>query len=383
MDRLIFGSEHAMFRDTVRHFMRTNVAPHAARWRENNMVDRDIYRQAGDAGLLCLWAEPDVGGAGIADLRFDQIIIEENVRHGESGFYIHLHSNLVAPYIDRLGSPMLRRRLMPGIVAGTTILAIAMTEPGGGSDLRAVRTRAVRDGDGWRLSGTKTYISNGIVSDAIVVVARCRDMPGEPIGLFLVERGMPGLSRGKPLKKMGLASQDTAEIMLDDVHVPADNLLGDPAAGFGNLMRFLATERLIAAIASIAAAQTALDLTLDYVRERRAFGQAIGQFQHNRFRLAALRARIDAVQVMVDQLVLRANAGMLEATDAAAAKLTASEVEGQMVDLGVQLHGGAGYMDEYRICRLYTDARISRIFAGSNEIMLEIIARGMDLDGRS
>lgn len=382
MDRLIFDSEHAMFRDTVRHFMLTNVAPHAARWRENNMVDRDIYRQAGDAGLLCLWAEADVGGAGIADLRFDQIIIEENVRHGETGFYIHLHSNLVAPYIDRLGSPMLRRRLMPGIVAGSTILAIAMTEPGGGSDLRAVQTRAVRDGEGWRLSGTKTYISNGIVSDAIVVVARCRDVPGEPIGLFLVERGMAGLSRGRPLRKMGLAAQDTAEIMLDDVHVPADNLLGDPAAGFGNLMRFLATERLIAAIASIAAAQTALDLTLDYVRQRHAFGQAIGQFQHNRFRLADLRARIDAVQVMVDQLVLRANAGMLEASDAAAAKLMASEVEGQMVDLGVQLHGGAGYMDEYRISRLYTDARISRIFAGSNEIMLEIIARGMDLDGR-
>ncbi|KAA9018238.1 acyl-CoA dehydrogenase family protein [Sphingobium limneticum] len=383
MDRLIFDSEHILFRDTVRHFMLTNVAPHAERWRRDGMVDRAVYRQAGEAGLLCLWAQADVGGAGIADLRFDQIIIEENIRHGETGFYIHLHSNLVAPYIDRLGSPTLRARLMPGIVAGDTILAIAMTEPGGGSDLRAVQTRAIRDGDGWRLSGTKTYISNGILSDAIVVVARCRDLPGEPIGLFLVERDMAGLSRGKPLKKMGLASQDTAEIMLDDVHVPADNLLGDPTAGFGTLMRFLGTERLIAAIASIAAAQVALDLTLDFVRHRRAFGQAIGQFQHNRFRLAALRAQIDAVQAMVDQLVLRANAGSLEGGDAASAKLLASEVESQMVDLGVQLHGGAGYMDEYRISRLYTDARISRIFAGSNEIMLEIIARGMDLDTRS
>lgn len=380
MDRLIFEPEHAMFRDSVRHFMRTQVAPHAERWRQEGIVDRDIYRKAGDAGLLCLWAAPRFGGAGIADLRFDQIIIEENIRHGDTGFYIHLHSNLVAPYVDALGSPALRDRLMPRLIGGDIILAIAMTEPGGGSDLRAIETRAIRDGDGWRLSGTKTYISNGLLSDAIVVAARCRDLPGEPIGLFLVERSMPGLTRGRPLKKMGLASQDTADIMFDDVPIPAANVLGDPMAGFGNLMRFLATERLIAAIASIAAAQVAFDLTLDYVRQRRAFGQAIGRFQHNRFRLAALRAQIDAVQTLVDQLILRANAGTLQGNDAAAAKLVASEVEGQAVDLGVQLHGGAGYMDEYRISRMYTDARVSRIFAGSNEIMLEIIARGLDLD---
>lgn len=382
MDRLIFEEEHVLFRDTVRHFMRSHVAPQAARWRQNGIVDRDIYRKAGDAGLLCLWADPRFGGAGIGDLRFDQIIIEENIRHGEAGFYIHLHSNLVAPYIDALGSPALRDRLMPAIIGGEIILAIAMTEPGGGSDLRAIQTRAIRSEKGWRLSGTKTYISNGVLSDAIVVAARCRELPGEPIGLFVVERSMPGLVRGHPLKKMGLAAQDTAELILDDVPVPAENVLGDPDAGFGNLMRFLVTERLIAAVASIAAAQTACDLTLDYARQRRAFGQAIGQFQHNRFRLAALRAQIDAVQTLVDQLVLRANIGKLTGHEAAAAKLLASEVEGQAADLGVQLHGGAGYMDEYRISRIYSDARISRIFAGSNEIMLEIIARSLDLDAR-
>lgn len=254
------------------------------------MVDREIFHKAGKAGLLCLWGEPRFGAAGIRDLRFDQIIIEENIRHGDAGFYIHLHSNHVAPYVDSLGSLTLRDRLMPAIVSGHAILAVAMTEPGGGSDLRAIQTKALRDGSGWRLSGTKTYISNGILSDAIVVAARCKELAGEPIGLFLVERSMPGLTRGQPLKKMGLASQDTVEIMLDNVHVPTDNLLGDPAVGFGNLMHFLATELIIASIASVAAAQTAFDLTLDYAQMRCAFGQPIGQFQHNRFRLAALRA---------------------------------------------------------------------------------------------
>ena len=382
MERLIFEAEHDMFRASVARFIAAEIAPHAERWRREGIVDRDAYLKAGAAGLLCLWADTAHGGAGIEDLRFDQIVIEENVRGGETGFYLHLHSNLAAPYIAKLGVPALRDRLMPKVIAGQTILAIAMTEAGGGSDLRAIRTRAVRDGEGWRLNGAKTYISNGILADAMVVAARTGEDRGGQIGLFVVERGMAGFEPGRKLGKMGLAAQDTAEIFLSDVEVPAENLLGDPALGLSVLIGFLATERLIAAIASMAAAQTALALTMDFVKTRIAFGRPVGLFQHNRFRLAALKARIDAAQVFVDRLVLLANAGQLSGEDAAAAKLIASELEGEMTDLGVQLHGGAGYMDEFRISRMYTDARISRIFAGSNEIMLEIIARSMGLDER-
>ena len=378
MDRLIFEEEHHLFRASVARFMAAEVAPHAARWRRDGIVERKAYRKAGAAGLLCLWADTTHGGAGVTDLRFDQIVIEENIRGGETGFYLHLHGNLAAPYIAALGSAALRDRLMPRIILGETILAIAMTEAGGGSDLRAIRTRAVQEADGWRIDGAKTYISNGILADAVVVAARTGE---NTLGLFVVERGMTGFERGGKLAKMGLAAQDTAELFFNAVRVPDANVLGNPAAGLPHLMRFLATERLIAAIASIAAAQTALALTIDFAATRAAFGSTVAAFQHNRFRLAALRSRIDAAQTWIDQLVLLANAARLAPADAAAAKLVASELEGEAVDLGVQLHGGAGYMDEYRISRMYTDARISRIFAGSNEIMLELVARGMGLTG--
>ncbi|MFT4054560.1 MAG: acyl-CoA dehydrogenase family protein [Novosphingobium sp.] len=379
MRRLIFEEEHVQFRSSVARFMAAEVAPHAERWRCNGIVDREAYLKAGAFGLLCLWADPAHGGAGVADLRFDQIVIEENVRAGEPGFYLHLHSNLVAPYIATLGTAELRDRLMPQAVSGEAILAIAMTEPGSGSDLRAVRTHAVREAGGWRLNGTKTYISNGILADAVVVIARTGT---QTLGLFVVERGMAGFERGRKLRKMGLAAQDTAELFFNDVWVPDANVLGDPERGLPTLMRFLASERLIAAISSISAAQTALALTLEFATMRSTFGKPVALFQHNRFRLAALKSRIDGVQTWIDQLVLLANAAGLSPEDAAAAKLVASEVEGEMVDLGVQLHGGAGYMEQYRISRMYSDARISRIFAGSNEIMLEIVARAMGLDER-
>jgi acyl-CoA dehydrogenase len=383
MKRLIFDAEHDMFRDSVARFIAVEIEPHTEAWRRDGIVDRSAYLKAGAAGLLCLWADQAHGGAGIQDLRFDQIVIEENVRGGDIGFYLHLHSNLAAPYIDALATSALRARLMPKIVAGETILAIAMTEAGGGSDLKAIRTRAVREGAGWRLNGSKTYISNGLLSDAMIVVARSGDDRSSQIGLFLVERGMEGFERGRRLEKMGLDAQDTAEIFFNDVWVPDENILGDPTGGFRSLMRFLATERLIAAIASMASAQTAFAITLEFVKSRMAFGKPIGLFQYNRFRLAALRTRIDAAQTYVDQLVLLANDAQLTAEAAAGAKMLASEIEGETVDLGVQLHGGAGYMAEYRISRLYTDARVSRIFAGSNEIMLEIVARGIGLDERA
>ena len=382
MRRLIFDAEHELFRDTAQHFMKTEVAPHAERWREVGIVDREIYRKAGAAGLLCTWAEQRWGGAGIDDFRFEQIIIEENMRHGDIGFYINLHSDLVAPYIAKLGSEEQQERFMPGIVSGETILAVAMTEPSTGSDLAGMRTRAVEHGGAWVLNGAKTYISNGLLADLVIVAARTDPDRPHGISLFLVERGTEGFERGRRLAKMGLKSQDTAELFFNEVKLPRANLLGEAGEGFRYLARFLAQERLVAAIGFMATAQTAFDLTLEYVKERRAFGKAIGAFQNTRFKMAEMRAELDMAQTYVDQCVLLLNAQELTTEDASAAKLLTSELEARVMDACVQLHGGAGYMDEYRISRMYTDARVSRIFAGTSEIMKEIIGRGIGLDER-
>lgn len=382
MRRLIFEPEHEQFRDSARRFFQEEVAPHGERWREQGFVDRDIYRKAGGQGLLLTWADEQYGGLALDDFRFEQIIIEENIAHGEIGFYINLHSALVAPYIAELGSDEQKARWLPGCVSGEKILAIAMTEPGAGSDLAGMRARAEDKGDHWLLNGSKTYISNGQIADLIIVAARSDPNAKHGLGLFVVEEGMPGFERGQRLKKMGLAAQDTSELFFNDVKVPKANVLGDATQGFKYLSRFLAGERLVAAIGSMAAAQIAFDITLDFVKERRAFGKPIGAFQNSRFVLAGLRAELDAAQTFIDQCTLLLNAEKLEADDAAAAKLISSELEGRVVDACVQLHGGAGYMEEYRISRLYSDARISRIFAGTSEIMKEIIGRGLGLDER-
>lgn len=382
MKRVIFEPEHEQFRDSVRRFMQAEVAPHADRWRAAGMVDREVYTKAGAQGLLCLFGDERFGGAGIDDFRFDQIIIEENMRHGDIGFYINLHSDLVAPYIHKLGTEEQKARFMPGVISGETILAIAMTEPSTGSDLAGMKTRAVKQGDHWLLNGSKTYISNGILSDVIVVAARTDPDRSYGISLFLIERGMEGFERGRKLDKMGLKSQDTAELFFNNVKVPQANLLGDAGQGFKYLARLLAQERLVAAIGFTATAQTAFDLTLEYVKERRAFGKPIGAFQNTRFKMAQMRAELDMAQTWVDQCVMLLNSGELTAEDASAAKLLTSELEARVMDQCVQFHGGAGYMEEYRISRMYTDARISRIFAGTSEIMLEIIGRGLGLDER-
>ncbi|HKQ81624.1 MAG TPA: acyl-CoA dehydrogenase family protein [Steroidobacteraceae bacterium] len=382
MKRLIFEPEHEQFRDSVIKFLHAEVAPHVERFREQGMVDRELFLKAGAQGLLCTWADEKYGGAGMDDFRFEQIIIEENMRHGDIGFYINLHNDLVAPYIDKLGTEEQKHRWMPGIVSGEKILAVAMTEPSTGSDLAGMRTRAEDKGDHWLLNGAKTYISNGILSDLVVVAARTDPNSSHGLGLFVVERGMEGFERGRKLGKMGLKSQDTAELFFNDVKVPKQNVLGDPTQGFRYLARFLAQERLVAAIGFTATAQTAFDLTLDYVKGRRAFGKPIGAFQNTRFKMASMRAELDMAQTYVDQCVLLHNAAQLSAEDASAAKLLTSELEGRVMDECVQLHGGAGYMEEYRISRMYTDARISRIFAGTSEIMREIIGRSLGLDER-
>ncbi|WP_430385681.1 acyl-CoA dehydrogenase family protein [Blastomonas fulva] len=382
MRRTIFEPEHEQFRDSVRKFMQTEIGPHADRWRKAGQVDREAYLKAGANGFLCTWADEAYGGAGIDDFRFEQIIIEENMRHGDIGFYINLHNDLVAPYIAILGNEEQKARFMPGIVSGETILAVAMTEPSTGSDLAGMKTNAVDMGDHWLLNGSKTYISNGILSDVVVVAARTDPQARHGLGLFLVERGMPGFERGRRLEKMGLKSQDTAELFFNDVKVPKANVLGEPTMGFKYLARFLAPERLVAAIGFMANTQVAFDLTLDYVKERKAFGRPIGTFQNSRFVMAEMKAQIDALQCYVDQSVLLLNDDALSAEDASAAKLLTSELEAKVMDACVQLHGGAGFMEEYRICRMYQDARISRIFAGTSEIMKEIIGRSLGLDDR-
>jgi acyl-CoA dehydrogenase len=382
MRRLIFEPEHDAFRETVRRFFRNEIGPHAERWREQGHVDRWAYTKAGEQGYLLMWADERHGGAGVEDFRYEQIVYEENIRHGEPGFYINLHSGLVAPYIDGLGDEEQKLRWLPKCASGESILAVAMTEPGAGSDLAGMKATAVDRGDHWLLNGSKTYISNGQLADLIIVAARTVPDQRYGIGLFVVEADMPGFKRGNRLHKMGLKAQDTSELFFDNVAVPKRNVLGDATKGFGFLQQFLVGERLIAAIDSVAAAQTAFDITLEFIQNRRAFGRPIGTFQNSRFVMAGLRAEIDAAQTFVDQCVLEYNADRLTADEVAGAKLVASEVEGRVVDACVQLHGGAGYMEEYRISRMYTEARVSRIFAGSSEIMKEIIGRSLGLDER-
>jgi alkylation response protein AidB-like acyl-CoA dehydrogenase len=382
MERRIFEPEHETFRASFRRFVEREVSPHAERWRAQGQVDRKAFLRAGENGYLLMWADEAYGGAGVRDFRYEQIIIEENTRKGEPGFYMTLHSRLVAPYIGELGSEDQKVRFLPGCVRGETILGIAMTEPDAGSDLAGMRMQAKDCGDHWLLNGAKTYISNGQIGDLFVVAARTVPDKRHGLGLFLVERGAQGFTRGRHLKKMGLKAQDTSELFFNQVRVPKADVLGDPTQGFYYLARFLAEERLIGSCSYLAHAQEAFEITLDFVRARRLFGRPLGAFQNTRFKMAQMRAQIDALQVFVDHCVTEHNAGRLTADVAAEAKLLASELEGRVMDECVQLHGGAGYMEEYRICRMYTDARVSRIFAGSSEIMLEIISRAIGLDDR-
>jgi len=382
MERRIFEPEHETFRASFRRFVEREVSPHAERWRAQGQVDREAFLRAGENGYLLLWADEAYGGAGVRDFRYEQIIIEENTRKGEPGFYMTLHSRLVAPYIGELGSEDQKTRFLPGCVRGETILGIAMTEPDAGSDLAGMRMQAKDCGDHWLLNGAKTYISNGQIGDLFVVAARTVPDKRHGLGLFLVERGAQGFTRGRHLKKMGLKAQDTSELFFNQVRVPKADVLGDPTQGFYYLARFLAEERLIGSCSYLAHAEEAFEITLDFVRARRLFGRPLGAFQNTRFKMAQMRAQIDALQVFVDHCVTEHNAGRLTADVAAEAKLLASELEGRVMDECVQLHGGAGYMEEYRICRMYTDARVSRIFAGSSEIMLEIISRAIGLDDR-
>ncbi len=382
MKRRIFDDEHEMFRDSVRGFLQKEIQPHSDKWHEQGIVDREAYLKAGEQGLLLMWADEQYGGAGVADFRYEQILIEENVRYGDPGFFMSLHNRLVGPYIGELGTDEQKARWLPKCISGESILAVGITEPGAGSDVAGIRTRAEDKGDHWLLNGSKIYISNGILADLVVVVARTDPNTRHGLSLFVVERGMEGFERGRNLKKMGLKSQDTAELFFNNVKVPKENLLGELNRGFYELMHFLAEERLLGAVGYVATSNAAFDITMDYILERKAFGRTIADFQNTRFRMADMRMEIDIAQSFVDQCVLEHDEGTLSADDAAKAKLFTSEMEGRVVDACVQLHGGAGYMDEYPICRMYLNARVSRIYAGSSEVMREIIARSIGLDPR-
>ena len=382
MRRTLFEPEHDTFRDQARRFFQAEIAPHAGRWREQGCVDREAYLKAGEQGYLLMWADEQYGGAGETDFRYEQVLIEENIRHGEPCFYLNLHSRLVGPYLGQLGTDEQKARFLPACVRGEKILAVAMTEAGSGSDVAGMKARAEDKGDHWLLNGSKTYISNGQLADVVVVAARTVPDQRYGIGLFLVERGMPGFERGRNLRKIGLHAQDTSELFFNDVKVPKANVLGDPVNGFRYLTHFLAEERLIGATQYMTGAQLAWDLTLDWVRERRMFGKPLGAFQNTRFKLAELRAQLDAVQTFVDTCVMEHVHGRLDANLAAEAKLVASELEFRTADECLQLFGGAGYMEEYRISRLFTDSRVSRIYAGTSEVMKEIISRGFGLDDR-
>lgn len=371
-----FTEDQVIFRDAYRKFLASEIAPHMEEWREAGIVDRGAFKKAGDQGFLMIWPDEKFGGMGDPDFRYEQIIIEETARAGCKGWFNTLHSRLVGPYFKRFGTEEQQARFLPKCVSGETILAIAMTEPGAGSDLAGMRTSAEDKGDHFLLNGSKTYISNGINSDVVIVAAKLAGAAKKhAMVLLIVERGMEGFARGRNLKKMGMPAQDTAELFFENVKVPKENVLGEPGRGFYYLMEGLAEERLISAVGSIANARKAFDITRAYVMDRKLFGKPLAEQQNTQFRMAEMDAEIDLVQVYVDHCVAVHNDGGLTGNMGAKAKMMASEVEWKMLDLGVQLHGGAGFMDEFPISRMFTDARVNRILAGSSEVMRLIIGR--------
>ena len=371
-----FTEEQNMFRDTYRKFLEAEIVPNMEKWQEQGIVDREAFTKAGDQGFLMIWPDEQYGGMGDTDFRFEQIIIEETARVGCASWLNTLHSRLVGSYIQHFGNDEQKQRFLPGCITGEKILAIAMTEPDAGSDLAGMRTTLCEDEDHFILNGSKTYISNGINADYVVVAGKS-DPENNPhaMTLCIVERGMEGFERGRNLDKMGMKAQDTAELFFNNVIIPKENVLGEVGHGFFYLMQGLAEERLIAAVGSIASARRAFNLTREFVMERKVFGKPLSYMQNTQFKMAEMDAEIEILEVFIDHLVAEHNEDRLTVNMAAKAKLQSTEIEWKMLDLGVQLHGGAGYMKEYPICNMFSDARINRILAGSSEIMKLIISR--------
>ena len=381
MRSTLYEADHEHFRATVRAWAEKTVAPFHAQWETEGIVPREVWTSGGAQGLLGMDLDEEHGGGGVRDYRYNAVVDEELARVGASGVGFTLHNDVVGPYLRDLATDEQKRRWLPGFCSGELITAIAMTEPGTGSDLQAITTTARRDGTDWVLSGAKTFITNGINADLVIVVARTDpEAPGSRgTSLLVVERGMPGFTRGRNLEKVGLKAQDTAELFFDEVRVPAENLLGTENRGFAHLMDNLPQERLSIAVTAVASAETVLAQTLDYVRERTAFGRPVGSFQNSRFVLAELHTETTIARTFVDECVRRLNAGELSAVDASMAKYWTSELQNKVADRCLQLHGGYGYMDEYPVSKAWRDARVQSIYGGTNEIMREIIGRSLGL----
>lgn len=381
MRRCIFDADHEAFRSSVREFLNRHVWPRTEEFIEARSFPRDIWIEAGKQGYLGLDIPEEYGGSAAGDYRFNVVLGEELSKVSAAlASCLGIHADVVAPYLVHLTTEEQRQRWLPRFCTGELVTAIAMTEPSGGSDLAALKTTAVRDGDVWVLNGSKTFITNGHSADLVIVAARTNpEKKAKGITLFGVESGMAGFSRGRKLDKVGQDESDTAELFFADVPVPHANVIGDVDRGFIHMMEWLPRERLGGAFSNIAHAAQILEETIDYVKERKAFGQAIGSFQHNKFLLAELVTQIEVSQAYVDQAIMAYVRGELTAVDAAKAKWWSAQVQNDVLDACVQLHGGYGYMNEYRVARAWRDARVTKIWAGSNEIMKELIGRDLGL----
>jgi len=373
--RTLFNEEHDMLRESARRFMETEIAPHHERWEEQGYVDRDAWQKAGAAGFLCPTMPEQYGGVGV-DRRYSMVLIEEQARIGASGPGFMLHSEIVAPYILHYGTEYLKSHYIPKLATGEMIGAIAMTEPGTGSDLQGVATTAIRDGDDYVLNGSKTFITNGWNADCVIVVAKTDPTAGaKGISLFVVDTSMAGFSKGKRLKKAGMKAQDTSELFFENVRVPAQNLLGEEGAGFKYLMQELPWERMQIAIMAVQAAESGLEWTVQYTRDRKAFKRPIAEFQTIAHTLAEIKTEVQMCRVFVDRCMELLLEDKLDAATASMAKYWTTEMQFRVLDKCVQLHGGYGYMWEYPITRAWADARVQRVYGGTNEIMKELISR--------
>lgn len=376
--RTIFTEEHELFRQSVRDFIAKEITPNNAEWEKNKMVTRESWKKLGENGFLCMQAPEQYGGLGIGDFRYNAIFIEELGLSGCAGPAIGypLHSDIVFPYVLHYGTEAAKAKYIPGMISGDLIAAVAMTEPGAGSDLQAIRSTAEDKGDHYLINGSKTFITNGYLSDVVVVAAKTDPSKGaKGISLFIVDKDMPGFSKGVPFEKVGLHAQDTCELFFEDVKVPKENLLGKEGEGFKYLMTELAQERLIVGLAAIALAESSFLSTVEYVKNRPAFGKMVSDFQNTRFKIAEMGAKLEQGRIYSDQLIMLHNDKKVDSAMASAAKYLLTELQCWVSDECVQLHGGYGYMWEYSVARAFADARVQRIYAGTNEIMKELIAR--------
>jgi len=375
--RQVFDSDHEQFRDMVIKFLKTEAVPYHEEWEEQGQVSREVWLKAGQQGMLCPTMPEQYGGVGV-DFRYNAIVTEEIARLGLTGIGWGLHSDIAVPYLESYGTEQQKQKYLPRCISGEIITAIAMTEPGTGSDLQGVKTHAVLNKDEYVINGSKTFITNGQMADLVIVVVKTDPAAGaKGTSLLLVEAGTPGFDKGKNLKKIGMKAQDTSELFFDNVRVPKENLLGQEGMGFAYLMRELAQERLSVALGAVASAEGILQHTVDYVQDRKAFGSSIASFQNTQFKLAEVDADLTMLRVFIDRCLELHIAGELDAATAAKAKLLSTEIQCRAIDECLQLHGGYGYMWEYPVARAYADARVQKIYAGTNEIMKVIIARSL------